>query len=111
MNHSLEENVFFILDVHSSFILFPHPKVKNQINFRIGPDDAIEMMKLQHYSNQILQLLIPFSILSLLSEKSNDSEICLTPTVVQNYVFLRQLFSDDFVYPRNSEVEVSNFVA
>lgn len=103
---TLENNVRYILSIHSSLVICPKDE-EHIVKFQVGEDETVDAMKFQHYANQFLPLVMPFCLLSILSNE--DSLISLSDDLMDEYIFLRHILYEDFIYQKATEVEVIQF--
>ena len=117
----LEANVQYILRVHSALVTVQSQSNTLVILVNFQPGDTVQHMVFQHYANQFLAIVLPFSLSSLLYEAQVKSERCLsndaspltwsqiqvTNEMVEEYTFLKQLLQEDFIYHRGFESQVN----
>ncbi|XP_023228673.1 dihydroxyacetone phosphate acyltransferase-like [Centruroides sculpturatus] len=110
-NTSLNESIIYHINLHSNLLKLSdgYVEVISQVNdsrndyetLRISVDMmklAIPQMMIYHYSNQVLQLLVHFSMISL----TLNNNVSLALDVVFNkYKILMKLLSKEFVFEQN----------
>lgn len=104
----LEWNLRHVLDAHQALCLCPKDE-QHMLYIISGQDEAVDGVRLQHYANQALPFLLPFSLVTVLS-KSRDlqqpdwASLSLSE-IKEDYVLLRQLLYNDFLYQSGTEEE------
>lgn len=111
-NETLQRNVLYLLSVHSSLVTFV--EVDQRIWFNLDLDEVIVSMQLQHYSNQLVYLIVPFSLMAIITtmcsiteDKNGNATESLSQSNIQEYIYLRQLFSEEFICQRGVELMAS----
>ncbi|CAL8081175.1 unnamed protein product [Orchesella dallaii] len=123
-HESLDKNVQYLLtNVHIGLVTFA--EVDQRVWFNVDEDnEVIACMQLQHYSNQLVYLLAPFCLASLItstgrremeisSAASSFEDLAISPNQdhIQQYTYFRQLFSEEFVCQRGVELMEIMFAA
>lgn len=130
VNESLEQNVLYLLTtVHINLVTFA--PVDQRVWFNLDNQDnneVITCMQFQHYSNQLVYLIVPFCLAALITSKPHHAlppssnktpvphepmdDVGISPNheQTQEYITLRQLLSEDFVSQRGVELMEVVFV-
>lgn len=119
-NESLEKNVVYLLTkVHINLVTLAPVDQRVWFNVDVqGENEVISYMQFQHYSNQLVYLMVPFCLSSLITSSSvtrnkemtdvsnafEDLAISPTQQDIQEYTYMRQLFSEEFVCLRGVEL-------
>ena len=109
-NGTLEENVQHILLVHNSLCTRDSDNADIIVPV-LEPVLAVQFMLFQHYSNQLLPLILPCCLVSYLlpppaSEDSSQTNYTKAQ-LYDDYVFLREMLREDFPYQCGTELEVT----
>ena len=108
-NGTLEENVDHMLLVHNS-LCSRDTDNKDVILPVLEPVLAVQFMQFQHYSNQLLPLILPCCLVSYLLQSSTNEDGSQTnfakAQLYEDYSFLREMLREDFPYQTGTEPEV-----
>lgn len=110
--NSLNESLIYHINLHSNLLKLSsnnYIEIVSQVNFqsdneslRVSVDilkHAIPQMMIYHYSNQVLQLLVHFSMISLCLTNNNLSTNM--EEVLSKYKILTKLLCKEFVFEHN----------
>lgn len=115
-NESLERNILYLLtNVHITLVTYAQVDQRIWFNVDSLENEVVTYMQFQHYSNQLVYLLIPFCLASLITSSSSCSKdmnmnsfenLSISPNQghIQQYTYLRQLFAEDFVCQQGVEL-------